>query len=615
MKLKKILHFRKPDEQDRVFGRFAKAGKSIVGKREELIASVVCNALLTSFPFLFCWMLCVSTLQAGNLFSNRRSAYTIVVSDEASESERTAARELQQYLRQVSGATLPISANLQTAGPCIFVGHNPRVAALTHASQPAENDESFTYQTVGQHLCIYGGRQRGTMYGVFAFLEQQLGICWYTPAFTKVPRRRTWALPTLRHTEHPALQIRQLYYHAALANPIWCAHNRVNSIDHPVQNAYGGMYSYGGIHTFQILIPPREFFATHPEYFSLFGGHRIADGQLCLSNPQVLRLMTERLNAYIDAHPGNWVYSVSQNDNGKLCQCAACQALEKRYGGHSGLIVWFVNQVAAAVEQTHPGVLVGTFAYQYSRHAPTGIRPRHNVVIRLCDIECCLAHLIASDPQNEGFMKDLHDWAAIAPHLYVWDYVVNFSNYLLPFPNFSVLAGNLRTFRDNHCIGVLEEGQYQSDGSEFGELRAWLLARLLWNPDLSTERLVHQFICDYYGAASPYVQRYFDACQSLVGPNTHFRCRIYPNDPIFTDAFRRQSASLLEQARKAVGADTTLLHRVDNVRLQLLYLNYARTGQRTADSEEMLRILRRTRTHITECLPFAKFLKENQLKE
>ena len=508
----------------------------------------------------------------------------------------------------MSGATLPISHNLNTVGPCIYVGYNAKVEALTHAPQPATDDETFTYRTIGQHLCIYGGRERGTMYGVFAFLEQQLGIRWYTPTFTKVPQRRTYLLPALNHTESPALKIRQLYYHEAMENPVWCAHNRVNSIHSSVQNEYGGMYSYGGIHTFEILMPPHEFFATHPEFFSLYDGRRIADGQLCLSNPEVLRTMIARLRTYINEHPGHWVYSVSQNDNEKPCQCANCRALEQRYGGHSGLMVWFVNQVAAAVEQTHPGTLVSTFAYQYTRHAPTGIRPRHNVVIRLCDIECCLAHPIASDAQNAAFLKDLHDWSRIAPRLYIWDYVVNFSNYLLPFPNFSVLASNLRTFRDNRCIGVMEEGQYQSDESEFSELRAWLLAQLMWNPEQDTDRLIRCFITDYYGAAAPYIQQYFSACQELVGPEVHFQCRIYADDAMYTDRFRLRAAQLLEQARRAVASDTLLIRRVDNVRLQMLYLNYARSGDLQNPPAELLRILRRSRTHIAEPLSADKFL-------
>ena len=134
--------------------------------------------------FLLLFLAISAQLSAARpLFSRGRSVYSIVLSPNASVSEQTAARELQQYLQEMSGATLPISHNLNTAGPCVYVGYNAKVEALTHAPQPATNDETFTYRTIGQHLCIYGGQERGTMYGVFAFLEQQLGIRWYNVHF------------------------------------------------------------------------------------------------------------------------------------------------------------------------------------------------------------------------------------------------------------------------------------------------------------------------------------------------------------------------------------------------------------------------------------------------
>ena len=130
----------------------------------------------------------------------------------------------------------------------------------------------------------------------------------------------------------------------------------------------------------------------------------------------------------------------------------------------------------------------------------------------------------------------------------------------------------------------------------------------MWNPEQDTDRLIRCFITDYYGAAAPYIQQYFSACQELVGPDVHFQCRIYADDAMYTDRFRLRAAQLLEQARRAVAADTLLSRRVDNVRLQMLYLNYARSGNLQNPPAELLRILRRSRTHIAEPLSADKFL-------
>src|SRR5690606_9364691 len=133
------------------------------------------------------------------------------------------------------------------------------------------------------------------------------------------------------------------------------------------------------------------------------------------------------------------IYSVSQNDWHKPCQCDNCQSIALYEESESGPVIWFVNQIADAVKDEFPDKFIGTLAYQYTRKPCKTLRPRENVVIRLCSIECCFAHDFLSCPQNQDFVEDAKGWAAIAPHLYVWDYVVNFSHYIMPNPNFPVL--------------------------------------------------------------------------------------------------------------------------------------------------------------------------------
>ena len=94
----------------------------------------VCRLRYALFLLLFLAM-SAQLSAARPLFSRGRSVYSIVLSPDASVSEQTAARELQQYLQEMSGATLPISHNLTTAGPCVYVGYNAKVEALTHAPQ------------------------------------------------------------------------------------------------------------------------------------------------------------------------------------------------------------------------------------------------------------------------------------------------------------------------------------------------------------------------------------------------------------------------------------------------------------------------------------------------
>ena len=158
-------------------------------------------------------LLTATSVSAANwLFRHGKSSYQIVVSADASTSEQTAARELQDYLFQISGVQLPIVATADNRSRHIFVGYSPRVEALTGQPCPAADDESFTYRSVGRDLLIWGGSKRGTMYGVFTFLERELGVHWLTPDCTIVPQQVQWQLPKLNHSERPAIGYRYNNY-------------------------------------------------------------------------------------------------------------------------------------------------------------------------------------------------------------------------------------------------------------------------------------------------------------------------------------------------------------------------------------------------------------------
>lgn len=521
------------------------------------------------------------------LFRGGKTDYTIVVGADASASETWAAQELGHWLKEISGADFPlVTCEAPTAGRAggppppgreILVGMSARARELLGASftAPREDDEGFTYENLGPALMIRGGRQRGTMYGVMAFLERELGVRWYTPRVTVAPRRDTWGFESLRQTEQPGLRVRNDFYFEAF-DPLWAARNRVNGAmgwrEQP-----GGLECYWGVHTFYPLLPPSEWFATHPEYYSLIGGRRTHErAQLCLSNPDVLRLLTDRLRKVMRENPNYRIYDVSQNDWHGACQCEPCQAIARREGSEAGPVIGFVNRVAEAIEAEFPDKLIGTLAYQYTRKPPATLRPRSNVVVRLCSIECCFAHPFTACPENESFVADMKGWAAVAPHIYIWDYVVNFSHYSMPYPNFRVLQPNLAFFRDHHAIGVMEQAAYQCRGGEFAELRAYLIARLLWNPECDVEAVVDDFLHGYYGRSGQHVRRYFDLLHARLTADTHIGLGLRPTDKVFADPFVRDAAAILDQA--GVVADTDAIRqRVELARLPLLYLECKRT--------------------------------------
>jgi len=535
------------------------------------------------------------------LFSHGRSSYVIVVDADAPASERYAAQELRDWLREVSGAELPIVASIDSGCPDhrLIVGYNELTARLVPvAERPDDRDDSFTWQNVGGDILFWGGAKRGTLYAVYSFLEEEMGCRWYSATVSVAPKRKAWSfhakwkgLPSRFYWhETPGIQIRDNCVWDARTIPAFSARLRNNFVRLPKPTEgvdlnqrwgptlEGTAEGYWGVHAMGSFISPKEYFDSHPEYFSLRDGKR-QNGytQLCLSNPDVLRICTEKVREVMRREPDYLIYSMEQNDDMLPCQCDACQAIVQQYGGESGIMVWFVNQVADAIKDEFPDKFIGTFAYQYTRHAPTGIVPRENVVIRLCSIECCLLHGYDECEQNREFLRDLEAWGKIAPHLYIWDYVTDFALYCLPVANWRTMQSHIQDFRDNHAIGILEEGDYQTPTCELRELRTWLLSKLMWNPDADVEYLIRDFTDGYYGAAGRYIRDYLALEDSILRrPDMHTNCYASTSHPMFTDEFIREGRRLFAEAKAAVAADSALVARVETAEFPLCLLQMER---------------------------------------
>jgi hypothetical protein len=515
-----------------------------------------------------------------SVFDNGKTSYRIAVAANASESERWAAAQLADILKQISDADFPIinDANRPTT-PEIVIGCNAHTQQLlADTIQPMTDDnEGFVIRSKGPNILIWGGKKRGTMYGVFTFLERELGCRWYSSKVSMIPRHSKYEFSKLEYSEHPAVRFRAVDYFDIYNAQIGVA-SKINSQRFIRSEQPGGLERFWFEHSFEVFMPPTEFFDTHPEYFSLRDGKRLKDrSQLCLTNPGVLKITIERLRGFIKAHPEYRVYNVAQNDNKRPCLCENCQAIVKKEGGESGLMLWFVNQTAEAMEKEFPDKYIGTFAYQYTRKPPQHIRPRDNVVVILCSIECDFSHPF-SHPHNKAFLDDLKNWTAVTPNIFIWDYVVNYRHYLLPHPNFNVLQENIKILKDHNVIGVLEQANTQCRGSEFAELRAYVLSRLLWNPDCSQRKVVKDFINGYYGRSGKYILQYFDLVQGLVDENSYLTYAADYNDPIFNKPFLEKANSLFEKA-KAVADNNDILRRVELARVPIVYMNLLTNGK------------------------------------
>lgn len=296
----------------------------------------------------------------------------------------------------------------------------------------------------------------------------------------------------------PAFSFRMVFTHPA-TDSAYAAEHRIRQVikTRDSEDPEWGLW----VHTMHRFVPPAQF-EEHPEYFAERNGVRVPD-QICLSHPEVLRITVDSLHAMMAPKPAARYWSVSQMDNFNHCQCAQCHRTDSIDGSPSGSILRFANAVA----DSFPDMVISTLAYQYSRKAPLITKPRPNVNIMLCSIEEDRSKPIAASSQPGSFTTDLRDWSALTHNIIVWDYVINFSHLVAPFPNWKVLQPNLQLFRDNGVPMVFEQG-LSSTGGEMPEFRTYLLAKLLWNPDLNVDSLRTHFMNAFYGDAGVYIHKY-----------------------------------------------------------------------------------------------------------
>ncbi len=434
--------------------------------------------------------------------------YSIIIGENASVSEKNAADKLQKYLKEISGINLEIKGDTaEETEKEIIVGKTSREGDGFVVDRTDLGEDGVVIKTIGKKLVLSGAEQRGALYAVYTFLEDYFGCRWFTHKLTVIPKSEKLIVPeTIDYTYVPPVTYRSTDWISPSRSNEYKAANMLNDgVYGHISDEYGSDIRYAGVfcHTFSHLVDA-ALLETDPEIFALGvdTGERTTD-QLCLTNARTLELVIKGVRTWLEQNPNAKIVSVTQNDNQNYCVCENCKKIDDEEGSHAGTMIRFANAVADNIKEDYPDVMVDTFAYQYTRKPPKITVPRDNVIVRLCSIECKFSSPISagSCKENKAFKEDIENWSKICNNIHIWDYTTNYKNYLAPFGNFDVLQENIKFFAENNVIGIYEEGNYQaaeSDG-EFAELRCYMLARLMWNPNEDVDKLMYEFCEAYYG--------------------------------------------------------------------------------------------------------------------
>ena len=208
--------------------------------------------------------------------------------------------------------------------------------------------------------------------------------------------------------------------------------------------------------------------------------------------------------------------SITQADNTYYCECKNCKAVDDANGSQAGTVLSFANEIASRIKANggYDNVAIDTFAYQYSRKAPSQVVPRDDVIIRLCSIECCFGHPL-DDPdckENVKFMSDLAEWSKICDRLYIWHYNLNCDESINIYANYGTMQRNTQIFYENNIKGIYQQGVYyiaESDG-EFAEMKTYLLSKLMQNPYLDFDAEMLGYMTAVYGKGGKYLKEFID---------------------------------------------------------------------------------------------------------
>ena len=551
-----------------------------------------------------------------NIIKNNQTTYHIVHSVNSHEAERYAGMELQKYIYLAANTLIPVfSDKCMQRSKEIILG-DARANSYKNILKD-KSTEAYLIKEDSENIYITGNSPRAILYGVYKFLELFIGFRCYAKDCEKYDILNDLAIEKgFSYKGDFSFEYREAYFTDAF-NGDFAAKNMLNSNLADLSNKHGNKVKWFNFHhSFSDLINPNEYFDTHPEYFSLIDGKRVKiHTELCLSNKDVFNLCLDKLRTWIINNPECDIFSVAQDEwmghfTKMACECENCKKIDEENNSQSGSIITFVNKLATALQEEFPNKLIHTFAYQYSRKTPTKVIPHKNIIVRLCNIECSWSKSIeesaANNPEGRDglFLNDLKNWSKISNHLYIWDYAVNFRNYLLPFPNLRTMAKNIELYRKMNVKGILMQGNFSYGGKGYlDELKSYLTARLLRDDTEPLNDLIKDFCDHYYGVSSSnYIIDYINMWEDEIYDKTLW---LYDDadSELFTDELIEKGTKLLQLAY--VNATNDIYkERIEKLMLGMEYAYIVRLPLEAQNRNELINKFyeKLKQHHITEIM-------------
>ena len=418
--------------------------------------------------------------------------FVVMIPNHATEREIQAGEVLVDLIKKATGKTLTVTTDdgFTDYAHYIYLGSNTTEALKA---------DGYLIKTNENDLFITGNDAHGagTLFGVYGFAEDYLGYRFYmADQITVIPADKVEIPAGLNVISNPAFAFREATFHAGVVQP------------YPLYQKYNGDLMYGDI----------GYAAEWSAGESLY---RMAEKSItdtvCLSDENVYQTVLKNARLLMECDPDSEFLScaVGQETNWPACPCEACTALTEAEGSPMALLLNFVNRLAADLAVDYPDLMVETLAVKNLAVVPATVRPADNVVVRIfIPATACHFHALndASCQTNADICETLEAWVAVCDNVMVFNNEVKREEALVTGANLLTQYDTIKYLQDLGVVGYTNTGHDARSG-ELGELRNYLMSRLLWDADLTREEYLaamDDFLKVYYGEGWTYIRQYID---------------------------------------------------------------------------------------------------------
>ena len=462
-----------------------------------------------------------------------KSDYKIVIPFDADTDEQTAANEFNYFYSLAVGEKLPQTEDTQVSftseSKYIFIGDVKQAEGILSVSFKEMGKSGYRIITKDKSIFILGGTSRGTIYGIYCFLENIFGYKYYSADEYKINSVSDMNLPLINITEKPDFAYREANYGEILNDSVLRMRMRYDYTNdmyffgYDCHNSFDVIPKYVNTSAYEAT-KDKGYFLEHRNWFSNDPGA----SQLCYSNEEMIAEYIKNLKLLIAERGTDKVVLMGQEDNHAWCTCELCTASKNKYGVDSAVMVNFVNRVSEEINEwmktAYPNadpLNFIVFAYYATNDAPVietenGFKPtapemKFNEYSGIMYAVPMDYQLTFQDEKNANYYEQLKRWSVITDRIHYWGYTMYSWEYMVPFNEYGVMQDNYITLLENNVSSIYmqcKNGQHNSPG--FGHLHAFLQSRLKWNVNEDVAALTDEFFENYFKDANEAMRKYYD---------------------------------------------------------------------------------------------------------